>query len=135
MTAWSERANPFWPYRWVARLRNGGRVAQYDVDGYHGSDELNSPVPMAGAIFAHGARAGVTPGEVAALELHGHPAGILTVPARADPPMRVVIRTRTDRVLARGGRQWVRRFLGFQYATGFVGLEVDDAGRVSRHGR
>ena len=42
--AWAARlrsGNPLWPYRWVARYRGGGRLCQFDVDGYHKSTDID----------------------------------------------------------------------------------------------
>jgi hypothetical protein len=106
--------NPLHPYRWEARYRDGGRLQQFDVDGYHPGRDIDQA-------------------RLATLVVHGHPAGPLVIdrPARLDAPVTdVVLRARVSMTLPGDTRTVVRAF-GFAHAGSWYGLTIDDDGRVS----
>jgi hypothetical protein len=104
--------NPLHPYRWEARYRDGGRLQQFDVDGYHPGRDIDQA-------------------RLATLVVHGHPAGPLVIdrPERLDAPLTdVVLLARV--AMTPGGPTTAMRAFGLAYAGQWYGLTIDDDGHV-----
>jgi hypothetical protein len=111
--------NPIAPYTWSAEYRGGGGLRQYDVDGRHTSLEIDRT-------------------RIAALVLHGHPAGALRlpVPDALGAPDAVIVKATTSVRLRLGGslERAVRVTAGFQVGAQRHVLVIEDDGRINLSG-
>lgn len=102
-------ANPLYPYRWEARYRDGGRLQQFDVDGYHPGRDIDHA-------------------RIERLVVHGHPAGPLVIERQDAPMTDVVLRARVT--MTPGEPISASRAFGFAHADRWYGLTINDEGRV-----
>lgn len=117
--------NPLFPYTWIAEyhgapfgLGSGGRLKQFDVDGYHTSFDI------------HRAR-------LKRLLILNHPLSPIDLPVPFDrPPDEIIMKARVDLDMELGSKEIVARrvscFFGYRYGADKFLLEIDDEGNLHK---
>lgn len=110
--------NPIAPYRWEARYAGGGRLRQFDVDGWHSSREIDRA-------------------RIEALVILGHPASpiVLSRPYADRIPDEVLVSAQTDLVQTLGQGITDRHvvfFFGYRFGAEEFLVRIDAAGRLMR---
>lgn len=110
--------NPIAPFEWRAVYRGGGHLRQFDADGWHRTVDVDRA-------------------RVQALEVHGHPAGVLTIPVYGGQvPDEVVVRARMELVgdpAAGFHRRRVECHFGFRYGADETLIIIDAQGEPCWH--
>lgn len=116
--------NPLHPYTWVAEYQDaafgfgppGGRLKQFDVDGYHTSRHIDRV-------------------RLKRLLILNHPRSPIDLPVPHGPPDEVVMRARVDLEMDLGGTIVGRKvscFFGYKYGEDQFLLEIDDEGKLHK---
>lgn len=108
------RLNAIAPYTWEAEYRGGGRLKQFDVDGYHKSLEIDRL-------------------RIRALIIHRHPSGPIRIEVPGDqpgPPDDVRIQATTAITMGASTGHAVTFWFGYRYGTQWYLVGIDSWGRV-----
>lgn len=111
--------NPLHPYSWIARYRDGGRLKQFDFDGYHYGHDIDLR-------------------RVQSIEICGHPNSPIFVPILDDSdgqrPDEVLLIAHNAIDMELGSNKVTYRipyyFIGYRYGQDVVGAKILEDGKI-----